>query len=39
VTLIDYGFADKFVNDDGSHVSSKECVDTFQGNMLFASTD
>jgi hypothetical protein len=37
--LIDYGFADKFKEDDGTHIASTETVDTFQGNMLFASVD
>ena len=29
VTLIDYGFADKYINEDGTHVSDKETVDMF----------
>ncbi len=29
VTLIDYGFADKYKEDDGKHISKTETVDTF----------
>ncbi len=29
VTLIDFGFADKFREDDGRHISRNETVDTF----------
>ena len=39
VTLIDYGFADKYINEDGTHISNKETVDMFQGNLLFASNE
>ena len=34
--LIDYGFASKFVNKQGNHLSLSG-VSTFQGNILFAS--
>lgn len=37
--MIDFGFADKYKEDDGTHISPTETVDTFQGNMLFASVD
>ena len=29
VTLIDYGFADKYKEDNGKHISKTETVDTF----------
>lgn len=39
VTLIDFGFADKYINEDGTHINNKEVVEVFQGNLLFASLD
>ena len=38
VFLIDFGFAEKYVKKDGKeHISDKEVVQVFQGNMVFAS--
>lgn len=38
VFLIDFGFAQKYVKKDGKqHISDKEVVQVFQGNMVFAS--
>ena len=36
-TLIDYGFANKYVDENGDHVSEEETIGKFQGNLLFAS--
>ena len=37
VNLIDFGFAETFVNEKGQHIDEQEQVDFFRGNMLFAS--
>jgi serine/threonine protein kinase len=37
VVLIDFGFADKFVNQDGTHVAEDTTVCSFKGNLAFAS--
>lgn len=38
VYLIDFGFAQKYVKKDGKeHISDKEIVPVFQGNIIFAS--
>lgn len=38
VTLIDYGLADKYVEDGSSdHISSDSSVQTFRGNLFFSS--
>jgi serine/threonine protein kinase len=39
VVLIDYGFSTFFVDKDGNHIDKSETVETFQGNLLFASLD
>lgn len=37
---MDFGFADTYINQKtGEHIKEKEDVDTFQGNMMFASID
>ena len=38
VTMIDFGFAKKFIDIDNKHIS-KGYVENFQGNILFASAD
>ena len=37
MTLIDYGFAESYRNKAGEHVAPETSVETFQGNLLFAS--
>jgi serine/threonine protein kinase len=39
IVLIDFGFATKFLDENGSHVSDIELKDTFRGNILFCSLD
>ena len=41
VTIIDFGFVDKFKDDKKqyAHIERNETVDLFQGNLLFASVD
>lgn len=41
VTIIDFGFVDKFKDDKKgyAHIERSETVDMFQGNLLFASVD
>ena len=39
LTLIDFGFASKYLNKDGSHIKATETNENFQGNMIFASYD
>lgn len=37
VFLIDFGFADKYTEDDKSHIKAGSLTDKFEGNLLFAS--
>lgn len=41
VTIIDFGFVDKFKDEKKAyaHIERSETVDLFQGNLLFASID
>jgi len=39
VFLIDFGFAGKFIDENGKHISENETLDMFLGNLLFASPD
>ena len=41
VTIIDFGFVDKFKDEKNqyAHIDRSETVDLFQGNLLFASID
>ena len=37
ITLVDYGFAKPYLNEDGTHIQEGEGTDTFEGNLLFSS--
>ena len=37
IILIDFGFAAKFIDSNGHHISEQNEVNTFKGNMLFSS--
>jgi serine/threonine protein kinase len=37
VRLVDFGLADRFIDSKGYHISEKEGVDAFQGNLMFAT--
>lgn len=40
VYLVDFGFADKFIEDsNGKHISENETIDLFLGNISFASVN
>jgi len=39
VILVDFGFANFYVDKDGNHIDQSETVETFQGNLLFASLE
>ena len=39
MTLIDFGFVDAYKSKNGEHIALDEQVDTFQGNLLFASVN
>ena len=39
VTLIDFGFAKEYLNQNGQPFSETEELETFEGNVLFASTN
>lgn len=39
VFLIDFGFADKFIQENGKHISENDTIEVFLGNLLFASAD
>ena len=37
VTLVDFGFAQKYVNEYGTHYNEDSCNEMFQGNLMFSS--
>ena len=37
VTLIDFGYAQTFINEDGKHIAHDEEIGFFQGNLMFSS--
>lgn len=39
VVLIDFGFSKKYVTDEGVHIGDGELLETFQGNIMFSSTN
>ena len=39
VTLIDFGFATSYLDEDGRHIGDSATNDAFKGNILCASYD
>lgn len=39
IVLVDFGFANFYVDKEGNHIDQSETVETFQGNLLFASLE